>query len=191
MPAANDTTRRWANQALAGSREARDRLCECLVEPLRAFLVGSRLGLTPSELNDALQETFLRLFERLDRLEQAEAPTSYALGVARHVALDRLRNRERAKPLQGPALERVADPTDVVAAVAGHEQAALVRETLDALDPEQRAVLTLRHINGLTMSQLASCLECSVPTARSRLRSASRALAGALLQRGVWPREGK
>ena len=42
---------------------------------------------------------------------------------------------------------------------------------------EQREALALRHANRVTMQELADCLSCSVPTARSRLRAAARSFA--------------
>lgn len=189
MVAVIESTKRLIDEALAGNQEACGLLYDALVEPVRAFLHGLRLGLAPAELQDAVQDTFVRLFGQLDRLDGTRSLQPYVLGIARHVALDLLRKKARPEKAAGSGIERMADSTDVAGAVERGEQDVLVAQTLDALQPDQRAVLTLRHINGLTMEQLATSLGCSVPTARSRLRSAARALAGELRQRGVLPRE--
>ena len=60
---------------------------------------------------------------------------------------------------------------------------------LSALEPELRTAIVLRHVNGLTMQELATALDCSVPTARNRLRRAAHLLARELRLRGVVPGE--
>lgn len=73
--------------------------------------------------------------------------------------------------------------------VARAEERALVGQALAALEPDVRAALVLRHVNGLTMRELAAGLGCSVPTARQRLRGAAHLLARELRRRGVVPGE--
>lgn len=184
-----ESTRRLADEALAGNHESFGLLYDALVEPVRAFLFGLRLNLAATEMQDAVQETFVRLFCQLDRTKTARSMTPYVLGIARHVALDLQRKKARSEKAAGSDIERMADSTDVAERVARAEQDVLVARTLDALKPDQRALLTLRHVNGLTMEELATAVGCSVPTARTRLRSAARALAGELRQSGVIPRE--
>ena len=60
-----------------------------------------------------------------------------------------------------------------------------VQAALESLDDELRAALSLRHTQRLTMQELATSLDCSVPTARQRLRKAARLFAGELRRRGV------
>ncbi|MCO5167688.1 MAG: RNA polymerase sigma factor [Planctomycetes bacterium] len=153
---------------------------------VQRLVLGMRLGLGREEVEDAVQETFLRALRDLQRFDRARPLRGWVLGIARHVAVDRARRgRVRAAaPVDGGA---VVDPGPAGGedAAARAEQAALVTAALGALEPEQRAALALRHVEGLTMDDLAAALDCSVPTARARLREAAHRLAGELRRRGL------
>jgi RNA polymerase sigma-70 factor (ECF subfamily) len=47
-----------------------------------------------------------------------------------------------------------------------------VREVLASLTPEQRAVLTMRHIEGLNEAEMVDMLEVAAGTVKSRLHRA-------------------
>lgn len=173
-------------KARAGEPSALTALYEHLAPDVWGFLCGLRLDLDRAEQEDALQETFLRVFRALDRYDEARALRPWVLGVAHHVAVDLCRRRTKAARDAGSDLERVAGDGAAAGEVAGRaEERGLVADALDALKAEHRAALALRHLQGLTMPELAEALGCSVPTARVRLRDAARLLAGELRARGV------
>lgn len=174
-------------RCVAGETEAFGALYDELAPQVRRFLVGLRLPLPLQDREDALQETFLRLFRGLARYDGRRPLVAYALGIARHVALDFCR-RIRPESTGG-------DPDQQIGAgstsdrVRKAERDRLIDLAMTTLDPELRSVLTLRHINGLRMQDLADCLSCSLPTARARLREASHRFAIELRRLGVVPGE--
>lgn len=174
-----------------GDGDAFGLLYDRLAPDVARFLRGVSRRLRGARLDDAVQETFVRLLSRLPKLQQTAQLRAYTLGVARHVALDALRRAEtrgrRELEVGARRLREAAEPAD--ARLERAELAALGRELLDDLDPELRLVISLRHVSQLTMPELAIALGCSVPTARSRLRMAVRRLAAALRERGVDPGE--
>lgn len=150
------------------------------------FLRGLRLGLTHEQVEDALQEAFLRLLRRLSGLHDPRRVRSYLLGIAHHVAVDVARLGPPAPVVDEEPPGGVPDPA--LHAERG-ERDALVGAALDALPHALRGALALRHVGGLTMQDLALALSCSVPTARARLNEAASRLALELRRRGVEPRE--
>jgi RNA polymerase sigma-70 factor (ECF subfamily) len=169
-----------------GDPAALGALYDLLAADVQRCLVALRIGLSPVEVEDALQETFLRLFRGLDRLDPARSPKAWALGIARHVAHDMARRRRVRRAEEGDP-DRRAGEGRTSDAVARGEESALVREALDALPDAEREVLALRHQSRLTMEALAGALRCSVPTARGRLRAAASRFAAELRARGVLP----
>lgn len=170
----------------AGDPAALGALYDELARDVQRCLVALRLGLRPLEVEDAVQETFLRLFRALDRLDPARPAKAYALGIARHVAQDLVRRREVRRTEEGDPDQRPSDRRTSDLAERS-EEAALVQEALAALSLAEREVLALRHQAELTMEALAGALRCSVPTARNRLREAARRFAQELRARGVVP----
>jgi RNA polymerase sigma-70 factor (ECF subfamily) len=171
-----------ARRAGGGDEEAFGALYDALAPGTLRFLRGLRLGLGPEQLEDALQESFLRLLRRLPSLERPARVGSYLLGIAHHVAVDLARGGKSVEELH----EAVA-PDDPAGRAADGERDRLVSAALEALPVEARAALALRHVAGLTMDDLADALGCSVPTARARLSEAASRLALELRRRGVEP----
>jgi RNA polymerase sigma-70 factor (ECF subfamily) len=70
------------------------------------------------EAEDAVQDTFLRLFERIDRYQGASPFQIWLVAVTVNVCRDRFRRRKvrRALPLEwlGPVAGRGEDPVEVV-----------------------------------------------------------------------------
>lgn len=150
-------------------------LYDRLAPDVQRFLANQEGGLGRHHVEDAVQETFLRLHRLLPEVDPARPLRPYALGVARRVGLElgrRVARRQTAavEPDSLPGGLHVPDEASRL------ERERLVRRALAALDPEPRAVLVLRLVNGLGMQELADSLSCSLPTARARLREATAAL---------------
>jgi RNA polymerase sigma factor (sigma-70 family) len=172
-------------RSAAGDLEAFGAIYRRTSAATRRFLEGLRRPPDVHRVDDALQETYLRLFRGLAKVDAARPLLPWVLGIARLVALEQARG---ARPGEAD-LEQVpgsAEPIDGQAARA--EEELLTARALEALAAEHRTVLVLRHALGLTMKELAGSLACSVPTARAHLRTAAHLFAVELRARGVLPR---
>src|SRR4051794_38637659 len=104
------------------------------------------------EAEDITQNVFIKLMSVIEKYEPRDVPFSaWVRKVARNVALDHLRTR------------RVALVEDVWVAEDDRRQVSRERnrdlcEALDRLTEEQREVLVLRHIIGLTPPEIAKLL---------------------------------
>lgn len=123
---------------------------------------------------DALQETFLRVHRRLSEHDVDASFSSWLYRIARNAGIDLVRRRAKQERLVSAKAERlVPADDDVVEDAARREQIELTRRALDALEPEDRALLIQRH--GLNMKQaaLAESFAVTERTIRNRLRSAA------------------
>jgi RNA polymerase sigma-70 factor (ECF subfamily) len=104
------------------------------------------------EAEDITQNLFAKLMRIIGKYEQREVPFSaWILRVARNAALDHMRAR-RQIPFE-----------EVRTSDEGHEQIGFerfqsLRTALDRLPDDQREVLILRHIAGLTPPEIAEVL---------------------------------
>jgi RNA polymerase sigma-70 factor, ECF subfamily len=103
----------------------------------------------PHEAEDITQSLFAKLLGKIQRYEQRQVPFSaWILRVARNAALDHLRAR-RQIPFE-----------EVRTSDEGHDELRFerfhsLREALDRLPDEQREVLVLRHVVGLSPVEIA------------------------------------
>jgi RNA polymerase sigma factor (sigma-70 family) len=121
---------------------------------------------TPEDAEDAAQEALLVLYRKIGTLRVTAALASWMFQIVRHECLRRSRL----------ALHRPAVP---VAFAPSAEEAALHRlevqhvvNAIAALPAEQRAVLVLRDIHGLSGAATAQALGLSRAAMKSRLHRA-------------------
>jgi RNA polymerase sigma-70 factor, ECF subfamily len=100
------------------------------------------------DAEDITQSVFMKLAEALGRYEERGAPFSaWLLRVSRNAALDHLRQR-RATPFAD--VHPVEPSTD-----DAPQSATVLREALATLPEDQRSVLLLRHVVGLSPGEIA------------------------------------
>jgi RNA polymerase sigma-70 factor (ECF subfamily) len=104
------------------------------------------------EAEDVTQQVFAKLTTALVRFEPRMVPFSaWILRVAQNAAIDHMRTR-RPVPFEEVRSSELADD------VTGRERFAELRLALDALPPEQRDVIILRFLVGLTPREVAERL---------------------------------
>jgi RNA polymerase sigma-70 factor (ECF subfamily) len=104
------------------------------------------------EAEDVTQHIFAKLLTTLDRYEPRHVPFSaWILKVAHNAAIDHVRVR-RPVPIADVRPAHTTDDT------TGRERFADLRLALDALPEEQRDVIVLRFLVGLTPSEVAERL---------------------------------
>ncbi len=157
-------------RARAGDRAAFDRLMA--VHERRVLSTALRLLGRMEDAQDAAQETFLRLYRGLDRVDAALPLEPWLYRVTVNVCRDlgRERGRRRAVPL-----DELAEP---VAIGAGSnpatefdrsEEARCLVADLARLAYKERAALVLRDVEGLSTEAVARALESSPTTVRSQI----------------------
>jgi RNA polymerase sigma-70 factor (ECF subfamily) len=101
------------------------------------------------DAEDITQQVFLKLMTVIGRYQERGVPFSgWLLRVARNVALDHLR---RQRPVFTADLAELPDSAEE----AFDERATALHEALDALPEEQRTVVLMRHVIGLTPPEIA------------------------------------
>lgn len=135
-----------------------------------------RMLCSVEDAEDVAQETFLRLYRYLDRLEPGARFSTVLFGIARNLALNHLRDAKR----RGRGRK---DPLDAHRGLAaksrGPDEEARLSEIGEAIErglaelsPEHREVLVLREINGLDYESIARVLDCRIGTVKSRIARA-------------------
>lgn len=133
------------------------------------------------EAEDITQNVFAKLMTRIQMYEQREVPfAAWIIRVARNAALDHLRAR-RSIPTEDV---RLADSGQ---AQIGSERGRDLRDALEQLPDDQREVLVLRHIVGLSPVEIAEALGKSESSVHGLHHRGRRALQGTLSALGAAP----
>ncbi|WP_438017482.1 RNA polymerase sigma factor [Sorangium sp. So ce315] len=143
-----------------------------------------RLGVASRDLHDVAHEVFLVVHRRLEDHDPRLSLKSWVAGISAHVALRHLqlaRNqrellaRDEAEPIE------LADPgLDAERRVAQAETQRIVRELIQRIAWERRAVFVLYDLEGSDMRDIAQALQIPVNTAWDRLRRARKEFTAAV-----------
>ncbi|MEO8065087.1 MAG: RNA polymerase sigma factor [Pseudomonadota bacterium] len=140
---------------------------------------------------DAVQETYLRAFTRLDSYRPTGKFGAWLMRVALNEALmmrrrvrgDTVSLEEMGGDVALPVESATAEPPSAEQYVEAAYARALLEHAIDALPENFRMVFVLRVVEGLDVRETAECLELNPTTVRTRLFRAQRLLRGELVKR--------
>jgi RNA polymerase sigma-70 factor (ECF subfamily) len=140
---------RVVDRARGGDRDAFGAL---YVEYRSRIYSLARFSLPHAAAEDAVAETFVRAWAALPRYRHTGAPfVAWLYGIARHVVADALRAGARVEPCAEP--ERGS-----VDGWAGHDDRVVLGAALARLLAEQRAVIELKFMAGLSNEEVGAAL---------------------------------
>jgi RNA polymerase sigma-70 factor, ECF subfamily len=169
-------------RSAAGDRDAFDEVVRrhhASVFRLARLLVNKADG-----AEDVLQQTFLSAWRGAGGFRAQASARTWLLTIAKNAAW-RMREREAREPLADTPLDELGiqagwgGPDPEALAIAA-EQRDRLHEAFADLTPEEREVLTLRDLEGLTGEETAALLGVTVPAMKSRLHRARMRLAARL-----------
>jgi RNA polymerase sigma-70 factor (ECF subfamily) len=150
------------------------------------FNVCYRLTGNAAEAEDQSQETFLRAYRKLALYDPNRPFGPWVRRVATNLCYNHLQKRrpvrvaledERDRPAEGAT----TDPATI--AVRG-DRAAALRRAITTLPPHYRAVIELRHFQGLSYTEIADTLGQPLSNVKSHLFRARRQLERSLREEG-------
>lgn len=177
---------------IARCRAGEQAACEQLVAEHQAmvFQLGCHLLGSRDEAYDLSQEVFLRVFRTIDRFRADASLKTWIYRIAINQASNRRRFWSRRHRLGQVSLdahvEVHGEPTEATDASSPHrilaskELAERLTVALDALPFDQRTVIILREVEGLSYDEIAQALDIAVGTVKSRLTRARQALRASL-----------
>ena len=120
---------------------------------------------------DAAQEALIQVFRDLRTLRDPAAMRAWVRRIATREAV---RHAKQARRGQGLDLDEHmnAPGVDAIPPTSDPSLAADVRTVLARLSPDQRAILVLRDLEGLSEEEAAEYLDVATGTAKSRLHRA-------------------
>ena len=147
-----------------GEREAFNALIARWHEPIWRYL--RRLTNSDDAAADLAQDTWLKVLRGIASLREPASLRAWLFGIARRVAMDRLR-RQYAQPSDpDAALDDL--PAPVADADLEFDLASL-EAGMQLLPPRERETLALFYLRELTIEQIAELLAVPAGTVKSRL----------------------
>lgn len=147
-----------------GERDAFDALIARWHEPLWRYL--RTLSDSDDSARDLAQDTWLRVLRGIASLREPARLRPWLFGIARRVAMDRLRRQYVRRADDDAVLEDIAAPVDDAGLEA---DLAALESKLQTLPLRERETLALFYLRELTIEQIAILLSVPAGTVKSRL----------------------
>jgi RNA polymerase sigma-70 factor, ECF subfamily len=130
-----------------------------LRDPLRRYLMCA--GASAADADDAVQETFLRLYRQLEKNGELANLSGWLFQVARNYLRDERKSarRQRTVPLDG-AMDREAAGSSPEHSALSDERTERLRTAIEKLPRQQRECMLLRS-SGLRYREIAEILGIS------------------------------
>lgn len=179
----NDTS--LVQEALAGNQASFQLLVERYQD--RLFSLARHYTRNLVEVEDLVQDTFLKAYSRLESFQQQSSFYTWIYRIATNTILDFLKRRGRS-PIQ--AVEDPEGALDAPQAAIARPDAGMEREevshithsVLDSLPEIFRTVLIMREFENMAYQEIADVLGISIGTVESRIFRARARFKERLLQ---------
>ncbi|MEM7028753.1 MAG: sigma-70 family RNA polymerase sigma factor [Chloroflexota bacterium] len=183
----------WINATKGGDQAAFTYLVEQYQRSI--FNLCYRMLNDRLEAEDAVQETFLRAFQKLDSYDEARKFSSWLFSIASHYCLDQLKRKrlsvvswDDVDVWQHPRANKSDQPENTFVA---QEQANDVQHLLKILPPDYRASVILKYWHHYSCQEIADVLDLTVSAVKSKLFRARKMMANAVSTAGTANPEAK
>jgi RNA polymerase sigma factor (sigma-70 family) len=145
------------------------------------FTIALRILGDRQQAEDATQQAFVQAWRASSSFEPGRDPAPWLATIARRVAIDMQRSAAR-RP--STSLETASATEPALISMPPTEESVWetwqVRAAVDQLDPAERQVVQLQHLDGYTHSEISERLGVAIGTVKSRSFRAHRQLADKL-----------
>lgn len=145
---------------------------DCIAEyGALVWSLARRLTRTPADAEDATQEIFLDIWRSAGRFDAKQGSDKVFIAmIARRRLIDRLRKTTSEPPMDSVDVLESMDWSDPGTASETSLEAEQAARAMAELRPEQREVLELGLVHGLSQSEIATRLGIPLGTVKSFMR---------------------
>lgn len=136
----------------------------------QVFLLAYSVLRNKEDAMDIVQETFMRLYQKLDVYEKEGNFRGWLLQIAKNLCIDYYRKhyaRRREMESEKPLDELVLASSDSGASPVSLDLRRVISRGLERLGERQRLVFVMKHYNGLDYREIAEILNIRLGTVKS------------------------
>ena len=159
--------------AAAAGEPAAQGLAWDRLSPLVRGLLRKSMGPGDADIEDMVQDVFIRFFRNIATLRKPDSVRSFIIGITMRVAASELRRRRVKRWLRLVPSHELPEPA-VSLDEESREALRRLYAVLDKLGDQARLAFVLRFVEGLELTEVAAGLDVSLATAKRRLSKVSK-----------------
>lgn len=178
-------------RAKAGDVAAFEKLIE--VYQKKIFNLAYRMTGNFDDAGDMAQEALVRIFKSIANFKEQSSFSTWVYRITTNVCLDELRKKKNKKVYSldeeihaedGEIQRQIMSNDPLPDEIAEKEELKrIVNSAINSLPEEQKIVITLRDLQGLSYDEISEVLDCPVGTVKSRINRARQALKNVLMNK--------
>ncbi|MBC8485873.1 MAG: sigma-70 family RNA polymerase sigma factor [Bacteroidetes bacterium] len=137
----------------------------------KLYRFAKRLLKNATETEDIVQEVFIRLWTRRERLSEYKSIEAFAMIITKNLCLDNLKSKRNNTDELTEKYERMTDATPYEK-VELNDTYNKVQEIINTLPEQQKMIIHLRDIEGYEFNEIAEIVQISSNTIRVNLSRA-------------------
>ena len=155
-------------QLITGDAESFRKIYECYQGKI--FLFALRLTKSKSEAEEVVQEVFVRLWEKREKIKIEKSFNAYILTITKNLVLDGLKKAAYDKTIQQKIYRNMrALQNTTIDSLIEKELTRLHQEAVDRLSPQKKIVFKLSREEELSYEEIAKKLGISKNTVRNQM----------------------
>jgi RNA polymerase sigma-70 factor (ECF subfamily) len=135
----------------------------------RVFAVASGLVQDAEEARDLTQESFIRAYQAIETFRGVARFYTWIYRITVNLCMDHFRKQAAERSNLAAEQPLDSDPVTPDSVAAQREMNQAVHQAIQALPADQRTVIILRELEGLSYKEIAGVMDCSMGTVMSRL----------------------
>lgn len=175
-------------KAKAGDTAAFEELIDSYLKKI--FNLAYRIIGDYDDAADLAQDALIRIFRSISGFKEQSSFSTWVYRITTNVCLDEIRKRKNKKVLsldeeihmEDGDLKRqiMSDDPQPDEVAETEELRSIINNAISSLPEDQRIVISLRDIQGLSYEEISEVLDCPVGTVKSRINRSRQALKNVL-----------
>jgi RNA polymerase sigma-70 factor, ECF subfamily len=156
---------------------------EAIYKAASGFVYNTALRIinNGADAQEVTQDVFIRIYDNLKYFGFRSNFKTWAYRITVNVAINAYKRKMRETGRKADfdtAVETQGHPPEVIEITGKADAEKILFSLLNRLTPEQRAVMVLREIEGLSYQDISASLKINLNTVRSRIKRARETLLG-------------
>lgn len=170
------------DKVLGGDNRAFEKLVEKYKK--RIYYLAYKMTRDHDSADELAQESFVKAYQALSRFKRGYSFYTWIYRICVNLSINFLKREKNSVSTDfisdKDLLHFSRSVSNQLESMIASEQAAIVKEALEMIPPDQKAVFILKTYENMTYEQMAEVMNCSVGTVMSRLYRARHKLRVAL-----------
>lgn len=152
----------------------------------KVYSLALRMTKNPEDALDLSQDVFIRVYKSLVFFKGQSSFSTWLYSIASNACIDftRKETKRKTESLNENSFTEIPDLRSPEHETEKKELRTAIATAIDALPYDQREVIVLREINGLSYTEIADALDIEVGTVKSRIARARERLCKNLSEYG-------